>query len=94
MDDLIYEEFKGTGNMELHLSRSLQERRIFPAIDVAKSGTRHDEILLGADNMQKVTTLRHMLSLLSEEERTMMLIERLKKSENNQEFLNSLSVGV
>lgn len=93
MDDLIYEEFKGTGNMELHLSRILQERRVFPAIDVSKSGTRHDEILLGEENMQKVTTLRHMLSLLSEEERTMMLIERLKKTENNQDFLNSLGVG-
>ena len=62
MDDLIYEEFKGTGNMELHLSRALQERRIFPAIDVGKSGTRHDELLIGEEQMKKVTTLRHMLS--------------------------------
>ncbi len=93
MDDLIYEEFKGTGNMELHLSRALQERRIFPAIDVAKSGTRHDELLLGEDNMKKVTTLRHMLALLSDEERTMMLIDRLSKTKNNAEFIEGLGKG-
>lgn len=93
MDDLIYEEFKGTGNMELHLSRSLQERRIFPAIDVGKSGTRHDELLLGEDIMKKVTTLRHMLSMLSDEERTQMLIDRLGKTKDNAEFLLSLAQG-
>ncbi len=93
MDDLIYEEFKGTGNMELTLSRILQERRIFPAIDVGKSGTRHDELLLGEDVMKKVTTLRRMLSLLSDEERTMMLIERLGKTKANIEFLESLAKG-
>lgn len=93
MDDLIYEEFKGTGNMELHLSRTLQERRIFPAIDIGKSGTRHDELLLGEDMMKQVTTLRHMLTLLSDEERTMMLIDRLGKTKDNAEFLESLSQG-
>lgn len=93
MDDLIYEEFKGTGNMELHLSRVLQERRIFPAIDVGKSGTRHDELLLGEGLMKQVTTLRHMLSLLSDEERTQMLIDRLGKTKDNAEFLESLSQG-
>jgi len=93
MDDLIYEEFKGTGNMELHLSRALQERRIFPAIDVGKSGTRHDELLVGEDKMKKVTTLRHMLSMLSDEERTQMLIDRLGKTKDNDEFLESLSQG-
>jgi transcription termination factor Rho len=93
MDDLIYEEFKGTGNMELHLSRALQERRVFPAIDVEKSGTRHDELLLGEETMKKVTTLRHMLSLLTAEERTVMMIEQLSKSKTNNEFLESLSKG-
>lgn len=93
MDDLIYEEFKGTGNMELHLSRALQERRIFPAIDVGKSGTRHDELLLGEEAMKKVVTLRHMLSLLGDEERTLMLIERLGKTKTNAEFLESLTKG-
>jgi len=93
MDDLIYEEFKGTGNMELHLSRALQERRIFPAIDIGKSGTRHDELLLGEEAMKKVVTLRHMLSLLGDEERTLMLIERLGKTKTNDEFLESLAKG-
>jgi transcription termination factor Rho len=93
MDDLIYEEFKGTGNMELTLSRTLQERRVFPAIDIEKSGTRHDELLLGEEQMKKVTTLRHMLSLLSAEERTMMVIERISKTTTNEEFLDSLSKG-
>jgi len=93
MDDLIYEEFKGTGNMELHLSRALQERRVFPAIDAGKSGTRHDELLLGEEMMKQVTTLRHMLSLLSDEERTQMLIDRLGKTKDNAEFLKSLAQG-
>ncbi len=93
MDDLIYEEFKGTGNMELHLSRALQERRIFPAIDLVRSGTRHDELLLGEEMMKKVATLRHMLSLLGDEERTMMMIDRLGKTKNNLEFLETLGKG-
>lgn len=93
MDDMIYEEFKGTGNMELHLSRSLQERRVFPAIDIAKSGTRHDELLIGEEKMKKVTTLRHMLSLLGDDERTMMLTDKLSKTKSNDEFLESLSKG-
>lgn len=93
MDDLIYEEFKGTGNMELHLSRKLQERRIFPAIDVATSGTRHDELLLGTEPMKRITTLRHMLALLSDDEQTAMMIERLSKTTSNAEFLESLSQG-
>src|SRR3989304_5756728 len=71
MDDLIYEEFKGTGNMELHLSRFLQEQRVFPAIDIEKSGTRHEELLVSEDTLKKVVTLRHMMSLLGEgQERT------------------------
>lgn len=94
MDDLIYEEFKGTGNMELHLDRSLADRRIFPAIDVVRSGTRQEELLLSEDVLKKVVTLRHMLSLLSEgEERAMAIIERLSKTESNKEFLDSLSKG-
>lgn len=93
MDDLIYEEFKGTGNMELHLSRNLQERRIFPAIDIGKSGTRHDELLIGEETMKQVTTLRHMLHLLSDEERTQMLIDKLSKTKSNKEFLETLSQG-
>ncbi len=94
MDDLIYEEFKGTGNMELHLSRYLQEQRVFPAIDVDKSGTRHEELLLSADLLKKVVTLRHMFSLLGEgQERTSTLIDRLLKTRSNKEFLASLNQG-
>ncbi|KKT38051.1 MAG: Transcription termination factor Rho [Candidatus Gottesmanbacteria bacterium GW2011_GWB1_44_11c] len=93
MDDLIYEEFKGTGNMELHLSRKLQERRIFPAIDIATSGTRHDELMIGEEAMKKIVTLRHMLALLSDDEQTAMMIERLSKTASNAEFVESLNQG-
>jgi len=93
MDDLIYEEFKGTGNMELHLSRKLQERRVFPAIDIAGSGTRHDELMLGEDAMKRIITLRHMITLLSDDEQTVMMIDRLGKTKTNDEFLESLSQG-
>jgi transcription termination factor Rho len=94
MDDLIYEEFKGTGNMEMHLSRFLQEQRVFPAIDVDKSGTRHEELLLSETDLKKVVTLRHMFSLLGEgQERTATLIDRLLKTRTNREFLDGLSKG-
>lgn len=94
MDDLIYEEFKGTGNMELHLSRSLQEQRVFPAIDMEKSGTRHDELLVDGDVLRKIVTLRHMLSLLGEgQERAITLIDRLSKTKSNKEFIEKLNKG-
>jgi len=90
MDDLIYEEFKGTGNMELHLVRSLAEKRIFPAIDVAKSGTRQEELLYSKDEYPKIVLLRRMIDLLNEDERTESLLTRLVKTETNEEFLNDL----
>jgi transcription termination factor Rho len=90
MDDLIYEEFKGTGNMELHLVRKLAERRIFPAIDVSRSGTRQEELLYGEENLKRIQTLRRMLEMVPEDERTETLLERLGKTESNQDFLNSL----
>ncbi|HJY98850.1 MAG TPA: transcription termination factor Rho [Patescibacteria group bacterium] len=93
MDDLIYEEFKGTGNMELHLTRKLAERRVFPAIDVAKSGTRQEELLYGKETLPKIHTLRRMLDLMGEDERTEMLLEKLKKTEDNEEFLDSLKTA-
>jgi len=93
MDDLIYEEFKGTGNMELHLDRKLAERRIFPAIDVARSGTRQDELLFGMEKLRKVNTLRRMIDLMNDDEKTITLIDRLAKSENNDEFLESLKTA-
>jgi transcription termination factor Rho len=91
MDDLIYEEFKGTGNMEVHLDRRFADKRIFPAIDVEKSGTRHEELLFDKDNYQKHMTLRRMLAMLSSEERLAVMIEKLQKVKTNQEFLDSLS---
>jgi transcription termination factor Rho len=90
MDDLIYEEFKGTGNMELHLTRKLADKRIFPSIDVARSGTRQEELLYGKDILEKAHTLRRMLDMISEDERTETLLERLKKTESNDDFLDSL----
>lgn len=93
MDDLIYEEFKGTGNMELHLTRKLADRRVFPAIDVTKSGTRQDELLFGMEKLKKVNTLRRMVDLMNEDEQTETLIGRLEKTENNDEFLESLKTA-
>jgi len=90
MDDLIYEEFKGTGNMELHLVRRLAEKRVFPAIDVTRSSTRQEELLYGKDVLQQIYTLRRMLDMVSEDERTETLLERLRKTESNKDFLDSL----
>lgn len=93
MDDLIYEEFKGTGNMELHLDRKFAERRIFPAIHVEKSGTRKDELLIEEKNLSKIVTMRRMLEVLGPDEGTPTIIERLAKAESNDDFLTSLSKG-
>ncbi len=93
MDDLIYEEFKGTGNMEVHLDRGFADRRIFPALDVEKSGTRHEELLFDKETQTRINTLRRMLSLLTPEERLTAMITKLSKTKNNKEFLESLSKG-
>lgn len=93
MDDLIYEEFKGTGNMELHLDRRLSERRVFPAIDIQRSGTRQEELLYKPGLYEKIVTMRRMIDMLGQEERTDVFIERLKKTKNNKEFLESLNKG-
>ena len=91
MDDLIYEEFKGTGNMELHLVRSLAERRIFPAIDIQRSGTRQEELLYDKKDYPKIITMRKMIDMLGAEERTEIFLERLSKTKNNEEFLKNLN---
>lgn len=93
MDDLIYEEFKGTGNMEIHLDRKFAEKRIYPAIDTEKSGTRHEELLFDEERSKKVTTLRRMLSLLTPEERLTAMIDKLSKAKSNEEFMKGLNVG-
>ena len=91
MDDLVYEEFKGTGNMELHLDRKLANKRIYPSIDVISSGTRNEELLLGKEVLNQSWRIRRMLEVLdSNEDPTDVLISRLKKTKNNEEFLATL----
>lgn len=90
LDDLVFEEFKGTGNMELHLDRRLAERRVFPAINIERSGTRQEELLMPEDKLKKVVMMRRMIDVLSPDERTEILIERLQKTADNDEFLLTL----
>lgn len=90
MDDVIFEEFKGTGNMELRLDRSLSERRIFPAIDIKASSTRHEEKLYDEKTLESVYRLRRMVDLLDDRQATELVITRLKKSKTNKEFLETL----
>ncbi len=90
MDEVIFEEFKGTGNMELVLDRRLEERRIFPAIDVNRSGTRKEELLLPPDDLMRVWVLRKVLSEMNATEAMELLIERIKRAKTNREFLESL----
>lgn len=90
MDDVIFEEFKGTGNMELRLDRELSENRIFPAIDIKKSGTRKEELLLKKEELQKVWLLRRALSSQPSLGSVKLVINKLKKTKTNREFLNSI----
>lgn len=91
MDDVIYEEFKGTGNMELHLDRKLAEKRIFPAIDIQRSGTRREDLLLSPETLRQVWTLRRMVSMLGDNEGTELMLTRMAKTKSNAEFLQTLS---
>ncbi len=91
MDDVIYEEFKGTGNMELHLDRKLAEKRVFPAIDITRSGTRREELLLGTEVIKQVWTMRRMVTMLGENEGTELVLARMAKTRTNADFLVSLS---
>ncbi|MEI6776214.1 MAG: transcription termination factor Rho [Chloroflexales bacterium] len=93
MDDVIYEEFKGTGNMELHLDRKLAEKRIFPALDIQRSSTRREELLLGPDALRQVWTLRRMVSMLGDNEGTELMLTRMAKTKTNIDFLATLSKG-
>jgi len=94
MDDVIYEEFKGTGNMELHLDRKIAERRTFPAIDVARSGTRREELLLDEWTLKQVWTMRRMLTAIGTTEGVELLLSRLAKTANNREFLATLTKDI
>src|SRR6266404_1821055 len=91
MDDVIFEEFKGTGNMEIYLDRRLADKRVFPAIDIQRSGTRKDELLLPPDELSRVWVLRKVLSPLSTVEAMELLISRLSKSKSNMEFLSGMN---
>ena len=93
MDDVIFEEFKGTGNMELHLSRRLEEKRIFPAIDILKSGTRREDLLLGEESLAKMWLLRKVISDMDPAEAMEMLLSRLGRTKSNEEFLSTLGQG-
>lgn len=93
MDDVIFEEFKGTGNMEVHLERKLVEKRVFPAIDINRSGTRKEELLMPKDELNRVWVLRKVLNPLSAVETMELMLERLSKKKTNNEFLASMSNG-
>ena len=93
MDDVIFEEFKGTGNMEVHLDRKLVERRVFPSIDIHKSGTRKEELLIEEWDLRRIWVLRKVLSSLSAVEAMELLLERLSKADNNKDFLEAMSQG-
>ena len=94
MDDIIYEEFKGTGNMELHLNRRLADRRIFPAIDIQRSGTRREELLLPPDVLSRVWTLRRMIDTIGGLEALEPVLDRLSKSRSNADFLATLNKDI
>jgi transcription termination factor Rho len=103
LDDVVYEEFKGTGNMELHLSRRLQERRIFPAIDIERSSTRREELLINPDILKQVWLMRRMYLQMIGQPPTgsgmdpavaaEAIINKMKKTKNNIEFLEALTAG-
>ncbi|HEY8423497.1 MAG TPA: transcription termination factor Rho [Clostridia bacterium] len=92
MDDVIYEEFKGTGNMEIHLDRRLSEKRIFPAIDLAKSSTRREELLLSQKELEGIWSIRRILSVGDTQEATEQLINMMSKTNNNMEFIDNLQL--
>jgi transcription termination factor Rho len=90
MDDVIYEEFKGTGNMEIHLDRRISEKRVFPAIDINRSGTRREELLTDQDDLQKMWILRKLLHPMDELQAMEFLLERLKNTKTNKDFFESM----
>ena len=91
MDEVIFEEFKGTGNMELRLDRTLADRRVYPSIDIKASGTRHEEQLYSKKELESIFKFRRMIDLLDDRESTELVLQRLKKTKSNKEFLETLS---
>jgi transcription termination factor Rho len=90
MDDVIFEEFKGTGNMEIHLDRKLTDKRVFPSIDMQKSGTRKEELLLAREDLNRVWVLRKVLNPLSAVEAMELLLDKMGKTKSNSDFLSSM----
>lgn len=90
MDDVVYEEFKGTGNMEMVLDRKLSEKRIFPAIDLQKSGTRREDLLLNTDELEAINIMRKALNGMKADEATDRILDMFARTRNNQEFVNTV----
>lgn len=93
MDEVIFEEFKGTGNSEINLDRKLAERRLFPAINIKKSGTRKEELLLTEDELQKIWILRKVIAPMEDIEITELILQQMKKSKDNKAFLAAMNTG-
>jgi transcription termination factor Rho len=93
MDEVIFEEFKGTGNLEINLDRRISDRRLFPAINIKKSGTRKEELLLSEEQLQKIWILRKVINPMDDIEIMDLLVDKMKKSKNNEAFLRSMNTG-
>ena len=93
MDEVVFEEFKGTGNSEINLDRKLAERRLFPAINIKKSGTRKEELLLTEDELQKIWVLRKVIAPMEDIEITELILQQMKKSKDNKAFLAAMNTG-
>ena len=93
MDEVIFEEFKGTGNMEINLDRRLSDRRIFPAINIKKSGTRKEELLINEADLQRIWLLRKVINPMDDIEIMDLLLDKMKKSKNNEVFLKLMNSG-
>jgi transcription termination factor Rho len=93
MDEVIFEEFKGTGNMEVHLDRRLADRRLYPAINIKRSGTRREDLLLTEEELQKMWILRKVINPMDDQEIIELLIDRMKKTKNNEAFLRSMNTS-
>jgi transcription termination factor Rho len=91
MDEVIFEEFKGTGNMELHLDRRIADRRVFPAFDLIRSGTRKEELLTAKANLNRVWILRRLLQEMNPVDAIEFIVDKVRKTQSNQEFLDSMN---
>jgi transcription termination factor Rho len=94
MDEVIFEEFKGTGNMEINLDRRLVDKRVFPAIDLFRSGTRKEELLIDEEELNRIWILRKVLSQMTEVEAMELLVDKLSKTKTNKDFMKMMSQGM